>query len=109
MIEPLTNETVLWLAVIVAIGLVAIVDRVASIFRPDERDDDLDDRIERAIGDATRDLLDALGEANTTLDAIREQASEHVRQNANLITLVDQATTRTGRMSYAPTDLIKPE
>jgi hypothetical protein len=68
MIETLTNGTILWLAVIAGVTLYGVVSTVARAFGADE----VDDRVEDAIKEATNDLLDALKEANATLDKIAE-------------------------------------
>jgi enamine deaminase RidA (YjgF/YER057c/UK114 family) len=73
MIAPLTNDTVLWLAVIAGLTLYGVVSVVARAFGADEVDEDeIAERIETAIRDATSDLLDALTEANASLDRIVE-------------------------------------
>jgi hypothetical protein len=78
MTEPLTNDTVIMLAVIALVAICVIAWNLRWAFeRPVEVDEDeLADRIETAIGDATRDLLGVLEEIRDSNQAILDDSDE---------------------------------
>jgi hypothetical protein len=74
MTEPLTNDTVITLAVIALVAICVIAWNLRWAFeRPVEVDAD---RIETAIGDATRDLLGVLEEIRDSNQAILDDSDE---------------------------------
>jgi len=72
--EPLTNDTVTYLGLFALLAICALAWNIRwAVEQPDRDDaDDLAERIEAAVKSATCDLLDALNEANATLDRIAE-------------------------------------
>jgi hypothetical protein len=74
MTEPLTNDTVITLAVIALVAICVIAWNLRWAFeRPVEVDAE---RIKTAIGDATRDLLGVLEEIRDSNQAILDDSDE---------------------------------
>jgi hypothetical protein len=108
MTEPLTNDTVIMLAVIALVAICVIAWNLRWAFeRPVEVDEDeLADRIETAIGDATRDLLGVLEEIRDSNQAILDdsRADELVGSPARVPARRDHAAVRVRRPAQARLD-----